>query len=606
MSSVPSTLTAASSAQATSPLAHHTSQMPHAGPAGSAPPSTLRPARLASHWTDRLAQALLLIAAAAGVLFLLAPMAAILIKSVQDNDGHFVGLRHFREYFHSPALFGSIWNSVWISIVTTGITVPLAFIFAYALTRSCIRGKTLLRNIALIPILGPTLLPAISFIFWFGNQGVLRPFMGDIDIYGPLGIVMSLVNATFPHALMIMITALSLTDARLYEAADALGTPMLRRFFTITLPGAKYGVISAAMIVFTYAISDFGIPKVIGGDFNVLATDIYKLVIGQQDFSKGAVVGLVLLVPVGITYLVDAVVQRKQQALLSARAVPYVPKPSRGFDWVMAVLCWGMAAIMLAILGMAVYASFVKFWPYNFSLSLGHYQFGLVESGAVDAYINSVQMAFWCAVWGTAVIFVIAYLLEKTRGLAWLRGFIRMMAVLPMGVPGLVLGLGYIFFFVPEGNPLHSLYGSLAILVIVNVVHYYSSSHLTAVTALKQIDPEFEYVSASLKVPFYRTFWRVSAPICLPSIIDISRYLFVNAMTTVSAVVFLYSADTSLASVAIVNMDETGSIGPAAAMATLVVLTSMLVCLLYHGIQLVVERYTQAWRRPAALARKGH
>jgi iron(III) transport system permease protein len=594
MSSVSTTLDSAQRAQ---PQAGQ----PPTTAADRPPPCAVRPVRLASHWTDRLAQGLLLIAAAAGVLFLLAPMAAILVKSVQDNEGHFVGLRHFREYFHSPALLGSIWNSVWISMVTTCITVPLAFLFAYALTRSCIRHKTLLRNIALIPILGPTLLPAISFIFWFGNQGLLRPFMGDVDIYGPLGIVMSLVNATFPHALMILITALSLTDARLYEAADALGTPAWRRFFTITLPGAKYGVISAAMIVFTYAISDFGIPKVIGGDFNVLATDIYKLVIGQQDFSKGAVVGLVLLVPVGITYLVDSVVQRKQQALLSARAVPYAPKPSRGFDWLMATMCWAMAAIMLAILGMAVYASFVKFWPYNFSLSLGHYRFGLIESGAVDSYLNSVEMAFWCAIWGTAAIFVIAYLLEKTRGMAWLRGFIRMMAVLPMGVPGLVLGLGYIFFFVSETNPLHSLYGTLAILVIVNVVHYYSSSHLTAVTALKQIDPEFEYVSASLKVPFYRTFWRVSAPICLPSIIDISRYLFVNAMTTVSAVVFLYSADTSLASVAIVNMDETGSIGPAAAMATLVVLTSMLVCLLYHAVQIVVERYTQAWRRPSGM-----
>lgn len=589
MSSVPSTLRSA-------PSAHPADDRP--GRLDHHPTASARSVRLASHWTDRLAHALLLVAAAAGVLFLLAPMAAILVKSVQDNDGHFVGLRHFREYFHSPALLGSIWNSVWVSLVTTCITVPLAFLFAYALTRSCIRGKSLLRNIALIPILGPTLLPAISFIFWFGNQGVLRPFMGAVDIYGPLGIVMSLVNATFPHALMILITALSLTDARLYEAADALGTPMVRRFLTITLPGAKYGVISAAMIVFTYAISDFGIPKVIGGDFNVLATDIYKLVIGQQDFSKGAVVGLVLLVPVGITYLVDSVVQRKQQALLSARAVPYTPKPSRRFDALMAVLCWSMAAIMLAILGMAVYASFVKFWPYNFSLSLGHYRFGLIESGAFDAYMNSVQMAFWCAVWGTAAIFVIAYLLEKTRGMPWVRGLIRMMAVLPMGVPGLVLGISYIFLFNAPGNPLNGLYGTLWLLAIVTVVHYYASSHLTAVTALRQIDSEFEAVSASLKVPFYKTFVRVTVPVCLPAILLIARYLFVNGMTTVSAVAFLYSPDTQPASVAILNLDDAGQMGPAAAMATLVLATSSFACVLFACISHRLLRRTQAWRNP--------
>src|SRR4029079_17909928 len=107
-------------------------------------------------------------------------------------------------------------------------------------------------------------------------------------------------------------------------------------------------------------------------------------------------------------------------------------------------------------------------------------------------------------------IFVAAYLLEKTRGLEAWRPLVRLMAVLPMGVPGMVLGLGYIFFFVLEENPLHFLYGSMALLVINTTVHYYTSSHLTALTALKQIDNEFESVSASLKVPFWRTFPRVT------------------------------------------------------------------------------------------------
>src|SRR5258705_9797591 len=185
------------------------------------------------------------------------------------------------------------------------------------------RWKALLRNMALVPILAPSLLAAISFIFWFGNQGVLKPLMGDTQIYGAPGIVISLIFATFPHALMILVTALSLTDARLYEAADALGTRATRKFFTITVPGAKYGLISAAMVVFTYAISDFGIPKVIGGSFNMLATDIFKLVIGQQDFAKGAVVGIMLLVPVFITYIVDLLVQRRQMAQLTSPSVPY-------------------------------------------------------------------------------------------------------------------------------------------------------------------------------------------------------------------------------------------------------------------------------------------
>jgi len=561
-----------------------------------ATPATARARRLRVHWTDRIGNTLLLVAGVALAIFLVAPMATILAKSVENRAGDFVGLANFDTYFRTPALLTSIWNSLWVSALVTAITLPLAFTFAYALTRSCMPFKTLLRNLALVPILAPSLLAAISFIFWFGNQGVFKPLMGSGQIYGAPGIVISMIFATFPHALMILVTALSLTDARLYEAADSLATPAWRKFLTITVPGAKYGLISAAMVVFTYALSDFGIPKVIGGNFNMLATDIFKLVIGQQDFAKGAVVAIILLVPVAVTYVVDGYVQKRQSALLSARSVPFVPRPSRGFDAAMLAFCALLAVLMLAVLGMAIYASFVKLWPYNFSLSLDHYRMGIVDAGIFSAYLNSLKMAFWVATLGTVFIFATAYLLEKTRGIDGFRPFVRLMAVLPMGVPGMVLGLGYIFFFVRDGNPLHFLYGSLAILVINTVVHYYSSSHLTALTALKQIDAEFEAVSASLKVPFWRTFFRVTVPVCLPAVLDISRYLFVNAMTTVSAVVFLYSPNTVPASVAIVNLDEAGDIGPAAAMASLIVVTSALVCGIYFAIQRWLDRRTQAWR----------
>lgn len=553
--------------------------------------------RLHVHWSDRVAHAILIAAGLALALFLLAPLAMILVKSLQDRTGAFVGLANFADYFRTPALSQSIWNSVWVSALVTAITIPLAFAFAYALTRSCMRHKVLLRNIALVPILAPSLLAAISFIFWFGNQGLLKPLLGDGQIYGAPGIVVSLIFATFPHALMILVTALSLTDARLYEAADALGTRMLRRFFTITLPGAKYGLISASMVVFTYALSDFGIPKVIGGNFNMLATDIFKLVIGQQDFARGAVVAIVLLAPVAVTFLVDSWVQKRQSALLTARSVPYAPRRSRGFDWAMTAYCWLMGALMLAVLGMAVIGSFVKLWPYDFSLSLNHYRTGLVEAGIFSSYVNSVTMAVWCASLGTVFIFVTAYLLEKTRGLDAWRPFVRLAAVLPMGVPGMVLGLGYIFFFVERSNPLHAMYGSMAILVVCTTVHYYTTSHLTALTALKQLDNEFEAVSASLRVAFWRTFFRVSVPVCLPAILEISRYLFVNAMTTVSAVMFLYSPDTVVAAVAIVNLDEAGDTGAAAAMASLIVVTSALACAAYYFLQVWLDRRMQAWRQ---------
>ena len=551
------------------------------------------------HVADVLVRALLLLAGLGLALFLLAPMAAIFMRAVQDNQGAFVGLHHFAAYFATPALARAVWNSVWVSMVVAGITVPVAFLFAYALTRSCMPFKGTLRLIALIPLLAPSLLPAIALIQWFGNQGVAKGLMqalGISSVYGAPGIILSEVFNCFPHALMILIAALALADGRLYEAADALGTRRLRRFFTITLPGCKYGLLSAFTVVFTYTISDFGAPKVIGGNFNVLAVDVFKQVIGQHNFSIGAVVGLLLLVPSIAAFAIDWVVRRRLTANLTTRSVPYAPKPRKLFDNLMLAYCAVVCLALLAVLGMAVYTSLIHLWPYNLGFTLKHYHYALVGGDYAPAFWNSLKLGAWTALIGTLFVFCTAYLLEKTRGLGPMRPALRLLALLSMAVPGLVLGLGYIMFFNHPQNPLNFLYQTMAILAISTVVHYYTSGHLTAVTALKALDDEYEAVSASLKVPFYKTFWRVTVPVCLPAILEIARYYFVVSISTLSCVVFLYAPHTILSAVAIMNMDEAGDIGPASALGTLTVLASALVCFLYALVAGILLSRSQRWR----------
>lgn len=548
---------------------------------------------------DLIARGVLLAVVAFLVLFLLAPMAAIFLRAVQDSQGRFIGFAQFASTLQSRALLSAAWHSVAVAAVVALISVPMAFVFAYALTRSCAPFKGTFRLIALIPLLAPSLLSAIAFIQWFGNQGVLKPVLGwfGLDtIYGVPGIILAEVYNTFPHALMILLTALSLADGRLYEAADSLGTSTLRKFFTITLPSCKYGLISAATVAFTYVISDFGAPKVIGGNFNVLSVDVFKQVVGQQNFGRGAVIGLLLLVPSVVSFLIDSRVRRKLRAQLSARSVPYAPRPKRGFDALMTAYCALVCTLLLSVIGMALWTSLIKLWPYDLSLTLAHYRFALIDGDLAPAYTNSLQLAGCTAVFGSLAVFIGAYLIEKTRGLELLRPLIHLLAMLSMAVPGLVLGLGYIMFFNHPANPLNVLYATMPILVLSLIVHYYTSSHLTAVTALKQIDNEFEAVSASLKVPFYKTFFRVTLPVCLPAVLDIARYFFVVSMASLSGVVFLYSPDTVLASVAIMNLDEAGEIGPAAALASMIVLTSIVVCLLYALATRVLLARTQAWR----------
>ncbi len=556
-----------------------------------------RPLRTSLSRDDLIQGGGLLAMAAFLLVTMLLPLLWIFSRSFEDSDGSFVGLANYLKYFSTPALVTSAEHTLTIGVITTVIVVGLAFLYAYGLTRSCMPFKGLFRIVALVPILAPSLLPAISLVYLFGNQGMIKGLLFGETIYGPIGIVIALAFWIFPHTVMILTTALATADARLYEAAVALRASKLRIFFTVTLPAVKYGLMSACFVAFTYAITDFGAPKVIGGWYNVLSVDIYKQVVGQQNFQMGAVVGVVLLFPVALSFIAQRLVLRRQMAQLSARAVPLEPKPNRRFDLIMFAYCLFIAVILVGMLAVSAYASFVKFWPYNLSLVLSNYRFDLMDGGGWAAYWNSIKMATATAFFGTLIIFTGAYLIEKSQRYRGFRALLEFFAIVPLAVPGMVLGLAYIFFFNDPANPLGFLYHSMAILVLCTVVHYYTVPHLTALTALKQLDPEFEAVSQSLKVPFYKTFARVTFPVCLPAILDISIYLFVNAMTTVSAVVFLYGPDTTLASVAVLNMDDAGDIAPAAAMGMMIFYTNVGARLIHAFVTRRIVRTTQAWRK---------
>jgi iron(III) transport system permease protein len=517
-------------------------------------------------------------------------------RRVQLRPLESTGFDNFKRYFSTPSLFNSIKNSLFIALVSTVVTVSLAFWFAYALNRSCMRFKGVFRLVAMAPILVPSLLPGIALVYLFGNQGMIRELLFGASIYGPIGILIGSVFFTFPHAFLIISTALAISDARLYEAAVSLRASPWRTFWTVTIPGARYGLISAAIVVFNLVITDFGLPKVIGGQYNVLALDIYKHVIGQQNFQMGAVVSVVLLIPAVFAFALDRYIQSKQVAQLSSRSVAYQPSPEPKKDRIALLYCAAVGLFIVGILAVCQLAALVKFWPYDMSLSLNNYQFEKMDGGGWGAYYNSIKLGLATAVVGTSVVFFGAYLVEKSTGFRTGRAIFQMFAMLPMAVPGMVLGLAYIFFFNNPSNPLHTIYGTMAIMVICTVTHFYTVSHLTAVTALKQMDREFESVSASLKQPTMKLFARVTVPVSLPAILDISIYLFVNAMTTVSAVVFLASPKTSLASVAVLNMDDAGDIAPAAAMGMMIFYTNALARILHLAASKGILKRTQAWK----------
>lgn len=549
-----------------------------------------------------------------GVALPLVPLAA---RSLADNQGAFVGFANYVHYFSSPALSVSLTNSLTVSIITTVLAVGFAFGYAYALARTCMPLKPLFGAIALLPLLAPSLTQGIGLVYLFGNKGLVTTgFLGwfertlgiplgfNIQLYGINGIILGETLFCFPQAFLILIVAANLADARLFEASKVLRASPLRTFWNVTLPGLRYGLVSAAFVCFTLVFTDFGVPKVVGGNYNVLATDIYKQVVGQQNLAMGATISMLLLLLTVLAFLADRLLQRRQVATLTARAVPFRPQPDRRADSIAFIYCLAIASAILAVVGAIVLASVVDVWPYKLNLTLRHYDFSRAGSGW-DTLWNSVQMAALTAFFGVIFVFVSAYLVEKVRTWPGLRATTYFFSITPVALPGMVIGLAYVFLFNPRvwnigpfqaPNPLAPLYGTMAILVVANIVHFYTVSFLTATAALKQLDGEFEAISESLRVPFYRTFWRVTLPMCLPAILEIAMYFFVSAMVTVSAVVFLYAPASRPASVAIVNMDDAGNTASAAAMSVLIILISVAVRVAHSAAAAHLNRKTQRWR----------
>lgn len=538
----------------------------------------------------------LAMAAIALTLAIIAPLMMLFETAFFDENQNLVGLENFYNYFASPALLSSIFNSVWVACAATVITVLLASIYAFALTNVNIKGKGFFKLVAFLPILAPSLLPSLALVYLFGKQGVFKPLLGDIQIYGPIGILISYCFWLFPAILMLMMVSFRSVDQRLIEASLSLGKNIWKTHYHVTLPAIRYGLISASLVAFIYVLTDFGIPKVIGGSFNMMALDVYKQIIGQQNMSMGAVISILLLLPAVFVFIFDRIQSKRHARFQAFQTKPYISTSNKKLEVFLSLFCGLVSGAILLIIFTAVLASFIQSWPYDLSLTLAHYSFEYVDGGGWAAYFNSVRMALFSTVFGTALIFMVALLTERFKAHPLIKNYVQALVLLPLAVPGLVLGIAYILFFNQQSNPLNVLYGTMTILVISTIVHYYTVPHLTLTNAIKQIPLQLDQAAETLGTSKCKTFWKVYLPMCFPALCDVSVYVFVNAMTTVSAAIFLYSPDTSLAAVAVLNMDDAGDTVAAVAMSILILTTSCVVKLIHWLFTRKIMARSQQWR----------
>ncbi|MCL6923887.1 putative 2-aminoethylphosphonate ABC transporter permease subunit [Clostridioides difficile] len=536
------------------------------------------------------------------VIFLLAPIIYLFVQAFLDKDGVFVGLQNFQEYLASESLLNSLKNTVFVSVISTVISLTLALVYAYALTRTKIKFKCFFKSLAMFPMFAPTMMHAIGLVYLFGNQGLVTNLLGvHVPIYGAVGIILAQIIYVFPQSFQILYISLSSTDYRLYEASNTMGISKIREFISITIPSIKYSLISSAFVSFTLCFTDFGAPKVIGGEFNVLSIDVYKQIIGQQNMPMGATVSILLLIPAIISFIVTKKIEKNQNSYITSKSIPYKVKTNKLRDsilgGVVGIIAFGIIAVMLTV----ILSSLISVWPYDLRLTLEHFSMKNSIDG-IKPFINSIKMSLLTAILGTSFVFLFAYLNEKTEKAPYLKSFGYFLSTLPMALPGLVLGIAYVLFFnklefnfmdtIYIKNLFNGLYGTLLIMVICNIVHFFSVAFITATTAIKKVDKELDMVAKSMGINSASILKNVTIPLCLPAVLENFMYFFLNSMVTISALVFIYAASSKVAAISIVQLDDKGSTAQAAALAVLILVTNILVKVIYEFIKNRLEKRT--------------
>ncbi len=488
-------------------------------------------------------------------------------------------LSNFKQYFTTAYTLRSLWHSLYISAVTTGIVTVIIFFFAYALTRTTIAGKTFFRNIIMMPLVAPSIVQALALIYLFGRNGLITShfFHTDWNIYGATGIIVSEVLYCLPHAFVILFTTLSAVDIRLDEAAESLGASPFKVFTRITLPSAKYGIISAAALTFNLTITDFGNPVVIGGNYSVLATEIYAQVTNLYRFDLGATISIILLVPSLGAFMLNYYISRKSFSMISGAARPFIPPTRRLKKILYSTFCYLVAFSIILIFATVIIGSFVKTWPYDWSFTLQHYKFPSI--GGYSAIWTSLWISLIVGIVGSFITLVAAYAMETRK--PYFKQVVYFFSVMPAAIPGLVMGLGYILAF---NKPYYWFYGTPWIIVINIVICNFTLGILSSVSNLKNIDSSIEEASISLGGDTLSTFFKIIFPLSRVAFIQNFTYFFMRSMTTISAVIFLVSASVHLAAIEIIMLDNDGWTASANAMCTCIIAIVFVMLGLLHLI----------------------
>lgn len=457
--------------------------------------------------------------------------------------------KHIQEIITSAQFLPMVENSLITTLISTLISVSLAFALALALNRSNIRFKAVWVVFFTIPMLIPSISHGMGLVLLLGDNGILTNLLQiNIRLYGYPGIIMGSVLYSFPIAFLLFYDSFRYEDYTAYEAAKVLGLSAWQQFLTITLPSLKQTGVSALLSVFTMVFTDYGVPLMTGGTVMTLPVYMYREVIGMMNFSGGAVVGVILLMPAVVAFLLD--LKRSGMAESTGTVtLPYQIEKNKTRD----ILVYAAFTLILCLLCLPIIAfvclSFIKQYPIDMSFSLSNLR-KLTVGGIGMYFVNSLAVALMSALIGTGIAYFSAYICARSPK-TLLNQFLHFVSMLPLAIPGVVLGLSFVISFNKT-----AIYSTVFILVAVNIVHFFSSPYLLAYNSLTKFNPHLEDVAKTLGINKLRLLLSVYLPSTIPTIIEMYSYFFVNAMITISAVSFLINFRTKTLALMIPQLES--------------------------------------------------
>lgn len=432
---------------------------------------------------------------------------------------------------HSPQFKPMIVNSLVTTSIATLISVSLAWVLAWCINRTEIRYKSVFSVLFTLPMLIPSISHGMGLVLLFGDNGLITNSLGiNIGLYGYKGIIMGSLLYSFPVAFLMLTDVFQYEDYTIYEAASVLGLSKWQQFKSITIPNMRKTLISTIFAVFTMIFTDYGVPLVVGGKILTIPVYMYREVIGLLDFSKGAIIGVLLLIPAVIAFILD--LKSGEGGNASTVTKQFVIEKNKKRDCFAYVFCIVVIFLISVPLLAFAYLSVVKQYPIDMSFSL-HNIMQSFELGVGGYLLNSLTIALVTSLVGIAVIYVTAYVSARSKK-TFSTMALHLISMISLAIPGIVLGLSYVVFF--KGS---LIYGTLAILVLVNMVHFFASPYLIAYNSLSKFNEKLEDVSAVMGISRVRMLLDVYIPCTMESIIEMFSYLFVNSMVTISAVSFL-------------------------------------------------------------------